>query len=172
MAHEAAKLQRKEKAAAPVKLVSAADLLDQLQAIHESLARRAFEIFEGKGWGFGQELDNWFQAESELLHPSHIDLAESDDAFTVRAEVPGFAADELNVSLEGRQLTITGKRKTKEERTDERTVYYERCSDQVMRIVELPADVTTETASASLADGILEVKMPKASPATKIPVTS
>ncbi|PYV20141.1 MAG: hypothetical protein DMG27_23800 [Acidobacteria bacterium] len=46
----------------------------RLQELHELIARRAYEIFESKGRAFGRDLESWLQAESELLHPVHVDL--------------------------------------------------------------------------------------------------
>ena len=99
-------------------------------------------------------------------------MSESAEGFTVRAEVPGFAAKELEVNLDGQRLTISGKRETREERKDQKSVYSEYCSGQVLRVVDLSADVKAESATASLKDGILEVEIPKAAPAKKIPVAT
>jgi HSP20 family protein len=143
-----------------------------MQQLHDLIEHRAFELFDGNGKTFGHDLEDWFKAESELLHPVHVDFAESDGDLTVRAEVPGFTAKELEVSVEPRRLTITGKRETKEERKDKKTIYTERCSDQVLRVVDLPEAVNADKASASLKDGVLELTMPKATPAKKISIES
>jgi HSP20 family protein len=147
-------------------------LHDDIKNAFDSVARRAFQIFQSNGEVFGRDLENWFQAERELFHPSHLDLSESADGFTARAEVPGFATKELEVNIDGKRLTISGKRETREERKDQKSIYSEYCSDQVLRVVDLPVDVKADAATASLKDGILEVQLPKATPATKIPVES
>jgi HSP20 family protein len=101
--------------------------------IHNSIARRAFEIFEHNGSIFGRDLDDWFQAEAELLHPLHIDVVDAGESMKVRAEVPGFTTNDLEVSVEPERLTITGKRETKEEREKEgKVVYSERCADEIL----------------------------------------
>ena len=96
----------------PPKLVPAADLVKRLQELHESIARRAYESFESKGRTCGRDLEDWLQAESEFLHPVHVDVAESDDGLTVRAEVPGFRGENLMVGVEVRRLAIAGKRES------------------------------------------------------------
>ena len=156
----------------PLKLVKATDLFDRMQKLQNSVARRAFEIFESKGSTFGHDLEDWFQAESELLHPVHVDLAESDDGLTVRAEIPGFQAEQLEVNVEARRLTIAGKREAEEERKDEKTIYKEHCSDRILRVIELPAEVVAGKAAATFRDGVLELKMPKAAPGKKSPIES
>jgi HSP20 family protein len=157
---------------APLKLLPARDLLERVQQLHDLIERRAFEIFDGNGRTFGHELEDWFNAESELLHPVHIEVAEADGNLTVRAEVPGFTAKELEVSVEPLRITISGKRDTKKGRKDERTAYTERCSNQVLRVIDLPEAVNSDKPSASLRDGVLELTMPKAAPAKKIQIES
>ena len=152
----------------PLKVVPATDLLARMQRLRDSVARRAFEIFESKGRTFGRDLENWLEAESELLHPVHVDVAESNEGLTVRAEVPGFKAEQLVVGVEARRLTIAGKRETHAERKDEKTIYKEPCSDQVLRVVELPAEVVAGRVAATLRDGVLELKMLKVAPAKKV----
>lgn len=147
-------------------------LSDEIQQMFDSVARRAFQIFESNGRRFGNDVENWLKAERELFHPAHLDVSESDQGFTVRAEVPGFAAKELEVNIDGHRLTISGKREKHEERKDKKSVYSESCSGQVFRVVDLPASVKADDATASLKDGILEVEIPKAQPAKQIAVQS
>lgn len=134
------------------------------------LARRAYSIFESHGRALGSDLSDWFQAERELFRTTLVDVSESDGAFTVRAEVPGFTAEDLEINLEGRRVTITGKREKHEERKDKKTIYSETSSDQILRVVELPADVKADDAKAVIKDGILELEFPKAAPAKKIAI--
>jgi HSP20 family protein len=155
---------------AALKLAPPPDLFNRMQQLYDSISRRAFQIFENKGQIFGQDLEDWFKAESELLHPVHMDVSESDGNLTVKAEVPGFTAKELKVAVEPRRVTITGKRETREERKDKKTLYTETCSDQVLRVIDLPTGVDTGKAVATLKDGMLELRMPKAAPARKLEI--
>ncbi len=158
------------KAPAPLKLVTTEDLFDRVQDIYDSIARRAFEIFESRGHADGYDFDDWLRAESELLHPLHVDLADSGDALAVQAEVPGFSLNELEVSVEPRRLTISGKRQGKDERKSGKTIYAERCSDQVLRVLDLPANVDPAKTTATLKDGVLELVMPKTVQGKKVQV--
>jgi HSP20 family protein len=161
---------KKTTSPAPLRLVPAGELIDRMEKLYDQIARRAFEIFESNGRIFGRDMENWFKAESELLHPVHLDVSESEQEVAVRAEVPGFAANELEISLEGNRLTIAGKRESKKERKEKKAVYEERCSDQLLRVVTLPAAVNADKAEATLKDGMLELKLPKAEPAKKIAI--
>lgn len=145
----------------PAKAIERQDVFERFNQIYNSIARRAFEIFEGNGRSFGHELDDWFKAESELLHPVHVRMAESDGALTVEAEVPGFETKDLQINLEPRRLTISGKRETKEEQKKGKAVYQEQCSNEILRVIDLPAEVDASKAAATLKNGMLELQMPK-----------
>jgi HSP20 family protein len=155
----------------PLKLVPSADLFARFEELYDEISKRAFEIFEGNGNIFGHDLEHWFQAERELLHPVHVEVTEKDNVVTMNAEVPGFSEKELEINLEPRRLTITGKRESKEERKEKDTIYTDRCSNQILRVIDLPIEVDTEKASATLKNGILELKVPKAAPAKKIAIS-
>ena len=95
-----------------------------------------------------------------------------DDSLEVKAEVPGFNEKEIEVSVEPRRLTITGKRETetKKEEKKSKTVYSEFCSNQILRIVDLPASVDAEKTIATLKNGVLQLTMPKVAKAKTIEI--
>ncbi len=149
--------------APPLRLVSAEQMLDRMKEAVDAVARRAFEIFEGNGRRFGRELDDWFQAEAEVLHPVHLEISETDAALTVRAEVPGFTEKDIDVSLEPRRLTISGKRESTEKRKTGKTIYSETCCNQIFRAIDLSAEVdTASSAIKTVYDrGVLTITLPK-----------
>jgi hypothetical protein len=65
------------------------DIFSRANQILDSISHRAFELFESNGRWHGRDLEDWFRAESEQLHPLHFEVAESCDKLTVQAEVPG-----------------------------------------------------------------------------------
>jgi HSP20 family protein len=146
------------------------NVFDQIEETYNAIARRAFEIFDNRGRWFGHELEDWFRAESELLHPVHLEITETDENLAVRAEVPGFTIKELTIDVEPRRLTITGKHEAQEESKKGKTVYSERCGKQIMRLVNLPAEVDSSKVIATLKDGILSLQMPKAARAKTVRV--
>jgi HSP20 family molecular chaperone IbpA len=146
------------------------DIFDRIQKTYDSIGRRAFEIFDSNGRWLGRELEDWLRAESELLHPVHLEITETDDNLAVRAEVPGFTPKEVTIDVEPRRLTITGKHEAQEESKKGKTVYSERCAKEILRIVDLPAEVDTSKVNATLKDGILNLEMPKAAHAKSVRV--
>lgn len=88
------------------------------------------------------------------------DVEESDDAYTVEIEVPGVKRDDVSVELAGRRLVVSGERKEKERvgilRKRTRSIgrfHYE---------VLLPGEVEEEGVEATLNEGVLNVRVPKA----------
>ena len=157
-----------------VKATEPLNVFEQFNHIYDAIARRACDIFESNGRHFGHELEDWFKAEAELLHPVHLRMAESDDALTVEAEVPGFEAKDLQINLEPQRLTISGKKETKEEQKKAKAVYQEHCSNEILRVIDLPVEVDASKAAATLKNGMLELQMPKSTMAktTRVEVKS
>jgi HSP20 family protein len=170
MSPQAATAMQPAKTSVPVKQTEAENVSDRIQQVYDSIARRAFEIFDANGRWFGSELEDWFLAESEILHPVHLELAESDDSLSVRAEVPGFSTKEVEINVEPRRLTITGKHEAKEEGKKGKTIYSERCAKEILRSIDLPAEVDSSKVSATLKDGILSIELPKAAHAKTVRV--
>ena len=91
-----------------------------------------------------------------------MNVTEDKDNYYVRAELPGFKADELDISVTGDTLSISGERKLPVE--DEKAQYHrrEREAGRFNRIVSVPAQVDTGKVEAHCSDGILTVILPKA----------
>jgi HSP20 family protein len=145
-----------------LKVVEPEALFERIGRMHDAIERRAFEIFDLNGRTFGRELDDWFKAETELLHPVHLKVSEAGDSLQVEAEVPGFDANDFEVSVEPQRLTISGKKQTTEESKTGNTVYKDQCSNEILRVVDLPAEVETAKVAATLKNGVLSLTLPKA----------
>lgn len=94
-----------------------------------------------------------------------MNIAEDNDNFYVRAELPGIKASDVSVTALRNRLSISGKREISPE--DEKVSYHrkERAEGSFSRVVTLPAEVDTERVEARYADGILTLKLPKAAEA-------
>lgn len=106
-------------------------------------------------------MQDWLRAESELLHPIQVRISESETAFEIKAEAPGFAEKDLEISVEPKHVAIIGERAASEEEKKGRTIYTQTCANQIMRVIELPTEVNADKSSAILNNGILELKLPK-----------
>jgi HSP20 family protein len=96
-----------------------------------------------------------------------VDVIERDEEVVVHAELPGVTKDDLEVSLAGERLTI--KATTKHETEESKGEYQRReiSRGELTRTVQLPAAVDAERAQAKFTDGLLELTLPKAVPASR-----
>jgi len=88
-------------------------------------------------------------------------LFDAGDNFTLVAEVPGMSKDDLNIIIQGNYLEINGTRKA-ETPEGYKVHKSERGTASFSRSFTLPADINADKVEASLKDGILEMKLPKA----------
>lgn len=96
-----------------------------------------------------------------------LDVAESEKAYTVTAELPGVTKDDVKVSIDGRRVTIQAQTtKTQEKKDGERVVYSERSSSSYSRTFTLPAEVDQEASQAKLEHGVLTLNLVKRSAQT------
>jgi HSP20 family protein len=128
----------------------------------DAIARRAFEIFESRGGSPGHDMEDWFRAESELLHPVPLETTESNDEFIVRVEAPGFDRENIEIKVEPRSLAISGERETSDDEENEKMILSECSADRIFRSLSLLADVDPADVSTTVKDGILTVDLPKA----------
>ncbi len=137
--------------------------LEQMKDFSQTIARRAYEFFEARGREWGHELEDWFRAESELMRRIPVEIKETEKQLTVKAEVPGFKAEEIKISVEPTWLVISGKSevKTEEKKEGEEKVYTEIRSNQFCRELMLPATVDPAKVTAALKNGVLELVMEK-----------
>lgn len=147
-------------------------IAEHVNQVFGTISRRAYELFEGNGRADGHDLENWFRAEGELLHPVHVRMTESVTGLEIKAEVPGFSEKELEVSVEPTRVVITGNRESTKEQKKDKTVYTEACSGQIMRVIALPAEVNADKTTAILKNGVLELTLPKLAKAETIKIQS
>jgi HSP20 family protein len=83
-----------------------------------------------------------------------VDLYEDQENAYVRAELPGFNREDLNVEVVEGYLNIEGSRKTKRDGEDQESI---RCS----RSISLPDEVQADRVSATYENGVLTVTLPK-----------
>jgi HSP20 family protein len=103
-----------------------------------------------------------------------LDISEGRKDITVKAEIPGIEAKDLDISINGRRLNIRGEKK--QEQTENEETYYrvERSYGYFNRTIELPAEVDPNKVDASYKKGILKIKLrkTKSSETKRIKVTT
>jgi len=143
------------------------ELGDQIEGL---IARRAYELFEARGFAHGFDREDWLRAQSEIVVNVPVDVIETETEIIVRADVPGLSENDLEVRVAPRALCITGKREVASKQEGEQTVYSERRSNQIFRALDLPSEIDPDRAGATLENGILEIKLLKVGTGKRIPV--
>jgi len=90
-----------------------------------------------------------------------VDIQEENDRFVVRADMPGVAAKNIEVSAEDGMLTIRGTRSTQDRVSNEGFEYVERVAGTFLRRFTLPETAQPEAIKARYTDGVLEIAIPK-----------
>ena len=92
----------------------------------------------------------------------HVQVNESDEAYSIQAELPGVAKDDIHVDTDGNLVTLKAEVKQHDSQKEgDQVLRSERYYGSVSRSFELPQEVETETASAKYENGILLLTLPK-----------
>jgi HSP20 family protein len=90
-----------------------------------------------------------------------FEVKETRDAYIFKADLPGIKDEDLEITLTGDRLTISGKRETEKREDSDRFYAYERSFGSFSRSFTLPEGVNTENCNAELKDGVLLLRLPK-----------
>ena len=128
---------------------------DRVNAVEESIAQRAYELFRERGEEHGSDQDDWFRAESEILLPLSVKTYDFDDTFITHIKLPVLMLDELQVNVEERRIIVLDKdgSATPDENGQR--------NPRLFCKVVLPDRVDWSRAAMSLSDGVLEIEVPK-----------
>lgn len=100
--------------------------------------------------------------EADAAPKMKLEVQEDDEKFTIHAEVPGAKKDDIKVTIEGNQVSISAEVKRESEKKEKgRVIHSERYYGNVYRSFSLDSSVDEGKATASYADGVLELTLPK-----------
>lgn len=154
------------------KLLNNDPFFERFQKMQDSIARRAFNLFKDAGFLPGHETENWLKAESEIFQPAPILVTENNEEVILKAEVPGFTENEIEVRVDPRRIFISGKHEQIEKEKMGKTVYSEWKSNEILREFDLPTQVNPDEVKAELHNGVLTVMMMKVAKPKAIAVTA
>lgn len=99
-------------------------------------------------------------APSEGFVPS-FEVRETKDAYVFKADLPGIREEDLDISLTGNRLTVSGRREEEKREEDDRFYAYERSYGSFSRSFTLPEGCDPEHAGADLSSGVLTISIGK-----------
>lgn len=147
--------------AKPGQAEAAGGLLEQMRKLYDKVARRAYELFEARGGEQGKQLEDWLDAEGELLGIVEGELRMQPDRMEASFSVPRFRPEEIEVSVEPRCLVVRGKTARGSQWAGKEGSGIEKSVEQFLRRYDLPAEVDPNKVTATMTEGKLQVELPK-----------
>src|SRR5687767_16013904 len=104
-----------------------------------------------------------YEGRGEAVLPRmKVDVAEKNGAYAVTAELPGVKKEDIQVSIDGAQVTLAAEvKREREAAQDERVLHTERVYGKLSRSFTLPQELDEAKAEARFKDGVLELTLPK-----------
>ena len=130
------------------------------EAIQKAIAYRAYEMFESKGRMHGHDMEDWFDAERDLVRPADIEITDGPNQIALRAGVPGFEADDVQIGVSSQKIIIWGRagRAGRPGTTPRRNKL------QMLAEIELPSAIDAKQARAVMNNEVLDFAAPKQLP--------
>jgi len=118
-------------------------------------------MFDRMSRNFGRM--DWGDLDGVRRSGIDVDVAEYDDEFVVMADLPGFDREDIDLTVRGGVLSIRAEREISSDEGDDAGAYLrrERRAESMRRSITLPAEVREDEASATYANGVLTVTLPK-----------
>lgn len=144
-----------------------------------SLARRRSRSQGDIEQAFDETLDRFRHDFEDLLFPAAdlmvfpefpevrtpaVDLEDKGKDFVLKAEMPGFKKDEIEINVQEDGIEISGMSGWKYDEKQESYLCKERACKSFYRYVDLPEEIKVDDVNADLSDGVLEVTLPKKAP--------
>ena len=104
--------------------------------------------------------DSFFGGWDRELAPCRTDILDKGDRFVLKADMPGFQKEDINIDIEGGRLTLTAKHKEDVDEEKKNYIRKERRYGALSRSFDLQG-IDAAKISASYHDGVLELELPK-----------
>lgn len=138
-------------------------VLAKLDELMNDVRLRALELFHLRGGQHGHELDDWLNAEREILHgwPA-AELKETPERYEINLTLPGYDAGEVEVTVGPNEIVVHADRTSKKEHAGGDVLWTEFRSNDVYRRFEFRSAIDPALAKAELDQGMLHIEAAKA----------
>ena len=151
------KVEKAEDRALPV--------FQQVDEMLGRIQRRAFELFKGRGFADGHDLEDCVTAERELCWPT-TELVEQEGNYVLSVALPGFEPGQISVTATPRELIVHASARTerREEpaKKEQKVLWSEFRRSDIVRRIELSESIDVAKVSATLNQGLLKIVAEKA----------
>lgn len=136
-------------------------LTNKLETMAERVRQRAYELFEHRGTD-GREIDDWLQAERDLIFAPESEMIEKDGKIEIRVAAPGFKPAETHVTVLPDAVIVAAESSHKHDETNANVHLCEFGAKNLYRRLDLPTSINVDRVTASLDDGMLRITAQKA----------
>lgn len=135
--------------------------LQNIGRITDLIRERAFSLFQHRGRGNSSDVDDWLQAERDVVWSPPSELVDEGKAFSASLAVPGFDAEDIQLSALPDALLIEADSSHSHEGKGGDVCFCEFSDKHLFRRMNLPGRIDVDHVSASLDKGILRITAPK-----------
>jgi len=134
-----------------------------------------WQAFDGTFARFREDFEdllfpaNWsnvFSLIPETRVPA-VDLEDRERDYILKAEMPGFKKEDIEIEVQDNAITISGAAGWKYDKKTQAYLCRERACESFYRTMELPEEIKADDVSANLSEGVLEITLPKKAPKQK-----
>jgi HSP20 family protein len=134
------------------------DFNNLLDTFRNEFGGYLWDPFRGFEWPVEYELP---------MRIPYVDVIDSGNEYVVKAELPGLKKENVHIEVAPNELSITARADVETEEKGKTYVHRERAFSTFRRRIGFGQSIDTEKASASMAEGVLEIKLPKLEPKTE-----
>jgi HSP20 family molecular chaperone IbpA len=142
-----------QKTARPQILDSVA-VVSRIENLQRAIAERAYSLFMLRGGEHGHDVEDWLIAESELIQPLALRIEETDSELNVQANVSGFRAEDILISIEPREVVISGTNEVNNLTASQRAA-------ELFHTLRLPYEIDPTRATADIRQELLYLTLPR-----------
>jgi HSP20 family protein len=146
-------------------------VFDEIDRMNDRIMRRAYDIFTSNGGQFGKDIDDWMQAERELVWRPTVELTEKDDTFYLEVAAPGVDPKELDVEVTPDDILIRADVHHEHKEKKGEVHVCEFAHGNLFRSIHLPKKVDPDKVKAEFKNGLLTLNAPVAEEARAKKVT-
>src|SRR5581483_5310339 len=132
-------------------------LFDELKDMQDRIMKRAFEIFDRNGHVLGKELDDWLQAESELVWKPAIELEEKDKQIRLQIATPGVDPKDIDIEVSPNYVLVKAESQHEHKEDKGQVHVCEFTSGNMFRSIHLPKKIDPDKVKAEFKNGMLSL---------------
>ena len=122
-------------------------LLEEMESISANIRSKAYELFLMRGNSPGSDVDDWLQAERQLMWLPDTELSEKEKEFQVRIDMQGLEPKDIHIIALPNSIVLHAEPKSRD--------------SKLLQRLDFPAPVNPDRVTAKLDKGILQVVAPK-----------